>query len=456
MGFRFFEETKFKETEIGLIPEDWQVVKLGEVAEERVRRLKDVYKDNIAYIEIYSLDRYKGLIPQKIKFKKRVASNNLSNYKVIMFGDIVYGFPIDEGVISVHLDDVIACVSPAYYVLKLKKSLYEVNFLNSLLKQSFMIDQYVKYSTNTVERRRIIKVENFKNVLAPLPPLSEQKAIAEVLQTIQEAKEKTEAVIKATKELKKSMMKHLFSYGVEGVYRVRRVLGVRRVDRVHGVERVDGLGELKETEIGLIPKHWQVVRLREVLNKNSRSQISDLRTYSKIPFIPMSLIPEENVFINSWEERKPDEIRSGILISEGDLLLAKITPCFENGKKGIVMNLPNGFGYATTEVIPIRTKKELNTIFLTYYLSIGHVREYLAQKMEGTTGRKRLPKSQIENLLIPLPPLSEQQAIAEILQAIDEKIQKEEAKKQAIENLFKTMLSNLMSGKIRVRRVESL
>lgn len=438
MGFRFFEETRFKETEIGLIPEDWQVVRLGEVAEERVRKLKDIYKDNTSNIEIYSLDRYKGLIPQKIKFKKRVASNNLSNYKVIMFGDIVYGFPIDEGVISVHLDDVIACVSPAYYVLKLKNLLYEVNFLNHLLKQSFMIEQYIKYSTNTVERRRIIKIENFKNVFAPLPPLPEQKAIAEVLRTIQEAKEKTEAVIKATKELKKSMMKHLFSYGVNGVY------------------RVDGVGELKETEIGLIPKHWQVVRLGEVLTKTQYGLSKRGMANAKYPILRMNNLADGKVnftdlqFVNLTEE----EVEK-FTLNQGDILFNRTNSFELVGKVGL-FDLEGKYVFASYLIrLKCDTNKLLPTYFV-YYLSWELTQLRLKKLASRGVSQSNISASKLREFKIPLPPLSEQKAIAEILQAIDEKIQKEEAKKQAIENLFKTMLSNLMSGKIRVRRVESL
>jgi len=70
--------------------------------------------------------------------------------------------------------------------------------------------------------------------------------------------------------------------------------------------------------------------------------------------------------------------------------------------------------------------------------------------MEGTTGRQRLPKSVLLNLVIPLPPLPEQQEIARILQAVDEKIQAEERRKEALEGLFKSLLHHLMTAKIRL------
>ncbi|HRS07101.1 MAG TPA: restriction endonuclease subunit S, partial [Candidatus Ratteibacteria bacterium] len=172
-----------------------------------------------------------------------------------------------------------------------------------------------------------------------------------------------------------------------------------------------------------------------------------------IPVLPMSLIPEDSLYIKDWELRKTHEVKSGITVFNGDFLLAKITPCLENGKQGIVSKLPNGWGIATTEVIPIRTSKVLSTEFLAFYLKHPKLRIELVNKMEGTTGRKRLPKAIVQALPIPLPPLPIQQKIAEILSAVDDKIQTEEKKKQALENLFKSMLSNLMTGKIRVKEL---
>jgi type I restriction enzyme S subunit len=263
----------------------------------------------------------------------------------------------------------------------------------------------------------------------PLPPLPEQRAIADVLRTVQRAKEATERVIAALRELKKSLMSYLFTYGP---------VPVDQADQV----------ALKETKIGPVPEEWEVVRLGEVASVGP-SRIPE-PTRDMLPFIPMSLIPEGGREILQYELRVPTEIRSGVAISEGDLLLAKITPCLENGKQGIVKRIPGGWGYATTEVFPIRAKERLEIEFLNYYLLQPSIREALASKMEGTTGRQRLPRAVVVSLLIPLPPLPEQRAIAEILRAVDRKIEAEEARQRALEALFRTLLHDLMTARLRL------
>jgi len=263
----------------------------------------------------------------------------------------------------------------------------------------------------------------------PLPPLPEQRAIAHMLRTVQRAKEATERVVGALKELKKSLMRHLFTYGP---------VPVDQADQVPP----------KKTVIGPVPEEWEVVRLGEVATVGP-SRIPRL-SRDVLPFIPMSLIPEGGREISRYQVRAPSDVRSGVVVSEGDLLLAKITPCLENGKQGIVRDIPGGWGYATTEVFPLRANDQLEIGFLNYYLLQPSVRESLASKMEGTTGRQRLPRAVVVSLPISLPPVPEQQAIAENLRTVDRKIEAEELHKRALEALFKTLLHLLMTAKLRV------
>ena len=172
----------------------------------------------------------------------------------------------------------------------------------------------------------------------------------------------------------------------------------------------------KITELGPLPEDWQVVPLDMVAVIGGSK--ADLSPHEPIPFIPMSLIPEDSLYITNWELRGRKDVRSGIPVREGDLLLAKITPCLENGKQGIVNGLPNGWAYASTEVYPIRALDSLDIEFLALYLKHERVRHNLASKMEGTTGRQRLPKSVLQALPIPLPPVHEQRIVASVLRTV--------------------------------------
>ena len=71
----------------------------------------------------------------------------------------------------------------------------------------------------------------------------------------------------------------------------------------------------------------------------------------------MELIPNDKLNLSNYIEKTPNTISSGVYFENGDLLLSKITPSFENGKQCIIQNIKNGFGIATTEVIPIKEKK---------------------------------------------------------------------------------------------------
>ncbi|NSW84552.1 MAG: restriction endonuclease subunit S [Syntrophothermus sp.] len=417
-------------TELGPLPEEWELVRLGEVFNEVVKRVCESEHPNVEALPILSLTKNDGLILQMERFGKRIATEDVSDYKVVCRGQIVYNpYVIWEGAIHILDKFEAGLVSPVYPVLSTKEGVADPYFLDAWLRTPPAIIAYNRYAAGAVNRRRAIRKRDFWQIQVPLPPLPEQRAIAHVLRTVQRAKEATEQVIQATRELKKSLMRHLFTYGPVPVGEAERV-------------------PLKETEIGLVPEHWKVVRLEAVATiGNTRS---NLPPQAVIPFIPMSFVPDDSLYITNWELCKPEEIRSGVVIRNGDLLLAKITPCFENGKQGIVKDLPGGWGYATTEIFPIRTLESMLLEFLAFYLRRPEIREMLASKMEGTTGRQRLPKTMVRGLAVSLPPLSEQRKIARILQTVDKKLQAEEVRKQALEVLLKSLLHNLMTGKVRV------
>jgi type I restriction enzyme S subunit len=137
----------------------------------------------------------------------------------------------------------------------------------------------------------------------------------------------------------------------------------------------------------------------------------------------MEHVPIESPIFSAYQMKAADELTSGTYIEVGDLLVAKITPSFENDKQDIIERLPLPFGYATTEVIPINDIPGVSDKrFLASYLLRSGVRAVLAAKMEGSTGRQRLSTSTLANLEIMLPPLAEQRAIARVLRAAQDAI----------------------------------
>ncbi len=420
----------YRMTELGPLPEEWEVVRLEEVFSVVPKKKRErIVEDNTAYrlltVRLYA----KGVILREVKEGKDIGTKKLYEVKE---GDFVFS-KIDArngawGFVSKDLSG--ALVSGDFPILSLSREIADEDFITFSLSHPSIWKVLRNIAVGTTNRRRVQPKESLKVLSIPLPPLPEQRAIAYVLRAVQEAKEKTENVIKALKELKKSLMKHLFTYGP---------VPLDEVDKV----------KLKETEVGDIPEHWEVVRLGEVVKIGHRGvKLSG----DSIPFIPMSLIPDEFMFIERWEMRRREDVRSGVLVKEGDLLVARITPSFENGKQGIVKSIPGEWGYATTEVFPIWTdeKSPLNLFYLAYYLKYPKVRQNLSGKMEGTTGRQRLPKSLLISLPIPLPPLHEQKRIAEILKAVDDKIEAERRRAEALETLFKTLLHDLMTARRRL------
>lgn len=204
--------------------------------------------------------------------------------------------------------------------------------------------------------------------------------------------------------------------------------------------------EFNFTEIGLLPKDWKVKKVIDVFEFTTKPRNLEINKYEFIPFLPMSLISENNIYPDGYNMKKPSDIGSGKFFQKNDLLIAKITPSFENGKQCIVKDLPIDFGYATTEVWVMHPRNnQVDSYFLFFYLKKQDIRFQIAGKMEGSTGRQRIPKNILEDLLIPLPPIDEQREIANNLSIIQFARQKTEEIIISLKELRKSLLKHLIT-----------
>ena len=165
---------------------------------------------------------------------------------------------------------------------------------------------------------------------------------------------------------------------------------------------------------------WRDVKLGDIAEVNRRLTLN--KSIDAYPFISMDKITPFTRRVIS-EEKVPK--KGGSKFQAEDILLARITPCLENGKTSMVYGLSgNEIGIGSTEFITIRAKDNLADQYFLYYLVIGDkFRNYAIQNMTGTSGRRRLPADMVESYKVKVPNLQTQKKIASILSSLDDRIE---------------------------------
>jgi type I restriction enzyme S subunit len=420
----FYKETEFRDTEIGRIPKDWEVIKLGNV---------------ITYVKG---KKPKGMTEEhQREYFPYLSAEYLRNNKVTKFvepsQDVVL---VNEGDLILLWDGSNAgeffwgkqgILSSTMVRIEQKKPSYDQKFLFYLLKakESFLKGQTKGTGIPHVNENVL------NNLIIPDPPLVEQQKIAEILSTVDEAIQKTDDIIAKTERLKKGLIQELLKRGI-------------------------GHKEFKfSKELDCeIPKEWSVVKLREIgENKDSivagpfgsNLKVKDYTTEG-VPIIRLQNIErnkfiDENIKYTSPEKAKELSYHS---FQPGDLVLAKLGDPI--GKTCIVPS-SIGKGIVVADVVRIRLspKKVINK-FIEYMLNSNICYEQLRKEIIGTT-RPRTNITQIRNLKLPLPSFQEQQKIAEILSTVDEKLETSKLEKARLERIKQWFMGELLSGRIRVR-----
>lgn len=174
----------------------------------------------------------------------------------------------------------------------------------------------------------------------------------------------------------------------------------------------------------LAPKHWQVWRLKDKATFNpSKSEIKNLPEVCT--FAPMEKLKTDSLITDAITIVS-ETSGSYTYFKEEDILIAKVTPCFENRNIAIAKNLTNGIGFGSSEINVVRVSKKANRRWFFYLLLSSEFIETGASKMAGAGGLKRIPSLFLETFSFALPPISEQTAIVSYLDTktaqIDRKI----------------------------------
>jgi len=308
-----------------------------------------------------------------------------------------------------------ASYSADTWSLKVKNALTKFVFYQILSKLKY-IDEVLFRGSGL----RHLQKKEFLNIEIPLPPLSIQQKIVQILDTIQSAVDIQEKIIEKTKELKKSMMAELFKYGGSSFRKGRK---------------------LKKTEIGEITEDWEVGKIKDVVlgieqNDPSKTPLQEIK------YIDVSSISNEFLKIVEYKSYlgKDAPSRARKVLKENDIVFATVRPYLK--RIAFIPKEYDGF-YGSTAFCVLRSNPEkILPYFLFYYVST----DIFVSKVSGYqtgSGYPAITDDNIKNELIPLPSLPEQQEIAHILQTIDQKIEIEKKKKELYEELFKTMLNKI-------------
>ena len=191
--------------------------------------------------------------------------------------------------------------------------------------------------------------------------------------------------------------------------------------------------------LGAVPGHWAVKRLRFVAELNpSKSESGNLDRDTVVSFLPMDAIGEDGS-LRLDSEKPIRELESGYTyFRDGDVTVAKITPCYENGKGALMRGLANGIGFGTTELIVARPKSgEILGPYLHYLFISPEFRNLGESHMYGAGGQKRVSDGFVRNFATAFPPTSEQAQIATFLDRETAKIDALVAEQRRLMELLK-------------------
>jgi type I restriction enzyme S subunit len=411
-----------------IIPDDWDIKILGDIAdvssggsapqgdkyfngENPFVRVQHIDQDSD------SINRYDLITDEAVKKYK------LKKYKS---GTIV--FPKSGA--SIYLEKRAVLPVDAYIV----SHLCAVNSAQRDVYQDFLFYslKHILLSKGKADGYPTLNLSEVKRVAIPVPAFEEQKKVVRVLSVIKKAIAQQEKIIAKTKELKRSLMHRLFTYGLRGE-------------------------ELKETEIGLMPKSWNVVSLRdyvELITKGSSPNWQGFEYCQEgITFIRSQNIGWGDLLLNEVQHLPEgfNKKEKKSIIKENDVLINLVGASI--GRVTIATKVIEG-GNLNQAVAIVRLR--LNSFtpkFLVQYLLTqrGQKQIHLNKK---EIARANISLQDVNNFLLVRPEMEEQEEITKILSNVDKRIQQSETRKQTLQALFKSMLQLLMTGQVRVKDID--
>ncbi|OAA87801.1 Type-1 restriction enzyme EcoKI specificity protein [Clostridium ljungdahlii] len=421
----------YKMTELGEVPEEWEIRKFGDVLSFMKSGLsRNLKEEDVGIPCIRSNNMVNGKIDKadlKYWFLKDDKGANIDDYV------------LDDGDILVNFINSIAQIGKTCIYRNIgRKSIYTTNIFRIKVNTQLVDNKFFYYYTQTnkynmdiglitkpaVNQASFTSVD-FKNIIIPIPSIKEQQKISLIISSVDEQIEISDNLIEKTKKLKKGLMQKLFTKGI-------------------------GHSRFKNTEIGRIPEEWSsecsFINIKSgfgfKLNEYVENGIPLIRInnvmYGKITDEDLCFLPQ--TYLEEYKE---------FVLKKGDILVALNRPVTNNQLKiGKVVNEP-AILYQRVGRLEMDLEK-YNPNFYFQYLQSDYFINILTSSLVGSD-QPYIKTSEFSKIYFPVPTFEEQQKISSILSSVDEQIDQYEAKKEKLQELKKGLMQKLLTGKIRVK-----
>lgn len=297
-----------------------------------------------------------------------------------------------------------------------KDSCFNQQINGLIFNQDIILPRYGFYFAQTLQPQLdkasssttlpIVNKSRFSELEIQYPSLEEQHRIAAILDKADELRQKRQQVIEKLDELLQAAF-------------------------------IDMFGDITEYQ-------RSTLKLKDVAEINPKQSIDNIP--NSVAFLPMADVHIDELFAINSSERSYDDVKKGFTaFNKEDILIAKITPCFENGKISIA-DISTQYGFGSTEFHVVRVKQKLYLYAIATLLRQSWIRVAGENVMTGSGGQKRIPKSYIENLSIPLMPDQNVEKFNEVFNKILQLKKVNLAQKASMDELFQSLQNQAFHG----------
>ena len=406
---------------IGYIPDDWEVKPISSCFKERNEKVSDYEWEPLSVTK-------QGIVKQ---LETAAKSDAHDARKKVCKNDFVINSRSDRKQ-SCGVSAYDGSVSLINIVLENKK--LNSKFVNYLLKNYGFAEEFYRYGSGIVADLWSTNYQKMKKIMIPIPPNDEQEKIAgfldEKILEIDNVIEKTKETIEDYKKYKQSIITEIMCIGINANVEMKN----------SNIEHV-----------GKVPASWNMTKIKYISNVNPQNSIM-LKDEDMVTYTPMECI-KNGYYIPNYGIWKNNSSSYNTYI-EDDIVMAKVTPCFENGNIAIMNNLKNKVGYGSSELIVFRKKENILNEYLLLLLQTEIFKKKCIATMTGTGGLKRVSNEFIKIYSFYIPSITEQQKIVDYLnkkiEKIMELIKKKEKIVEDLEEYKKSLIYEYVTGKKQV------